>query len=123
MKIKEILNYDMDSKEADILVSDGLHDILCYSFMFENKQNFCLVVNSPSNIVMAEKNFYLIDNIQQYEYTLQGEIINIIGTNQDFNAKLIVKVFDLEIIIDEDFPGDLKISDFINFSVKSIIYK
>lgn len=100
MKIKEILNYDMDSKEADILVSDGLHDILCYSFMFENKQNFCLVANSPSNIVMAEKNFYLIDNIQQYEYTLQGEII-----------------------IDEDFPGDLKISDFINFSVKSIIYK
>ncbi len=57
MFIKQVINYEIDALEADLIVSDGKHDLMCYAQPFEDiAQSFYLSAFRPDNVFRAEKN-------------------------------------------------------------------
>lgn len=66
MYIKEILCYDVESQEADILVSDGQYDLLCYAQPFSKedsqKRPFSISAFMTGNVMRALDDEY---NVQK----------------------------------------------------------
>ena len=61
MDIKKIIDYEIDAHEADLIVSDGKHDLLCYAQPFENPEcSFRLIAFRADNIVIADNKCYFI---------------------------------------------------------------
>lgn len=118
MKIKEILNYDKEAKEADMLISDGEFEILCYAFPFENKNpnNFTLEAFMTKDIIRVEdKSCSVIKSPDgYYAYYLRGKIINI--------KQRLVAIGNIIINLDDDIPKDIKNNEFIEFFVLRIDY-
>ena len=54
MEIKRILSFDDYSKESDLLVSDGVNDIMCYAQDYEDGKDFYLIAFFASNIYKME---------------------------------------------------------------------
>ena len=117
MEIKRILSFDDYSKESDLLVSDGVNDIMCYAQDYEDGKDFYLIAFFASNIYKMESKQYKIKKESDYyAYSFSGKI------EDKLNDRLIVRVFGLLIYIYDDFPGDLLVGDFILFTVKRIDY-
>ena len=117
MDIKKIIDYEIDAHEADLIVSDGKHDLLCYAQPFENPEcSFRLIAFRADNIVIADNKCYFIRKTDEtyYSYKLCGQVID--------NNKQIVRVFDLVIEIGVGIPNDILKNDYIEFSVERIDY-
>lgn len=117
MIVKQIKSFDKYSSESDIIVSDGLFDLLCYCYP-SISYPIGTVVSSittfmAKKIMRADKKEYLILKLKDYyAYHLQGKVINL--------EKNIVCVGKLEIIVDGSIPKDIKLNEFIEFDVQRL---
>ncbi len=115
MKIVEIEWLNMESKEAEIKISDGNIKIKCYScpFIYSLNEKLkeplgCLGVE---NIVESNLHSYLIKKQSGFcEYFMRGKIISL--------KNRIVMVNGFFISLEGGyFPGDLKEGIFIEFKI------
>ncbi len=114
MIIKEIIEYDEAAQEADILVTDGQHEILCYAHPFINQDinKFMLEAFMTENVIKVEdKKDVSINKIDKgyYAYKICGRIIDI--------DKRLVSIGNIVIKIEDIIPKDIINNDFIEFSV------
>lgn len=114
MYIKKILDYDDFSDEADIIVTDGIHEIMCYCHPIVNPQ-----INQKVESICA----FLADNIMTefyeelgakktdesyYSYCLVGKVINM--------EKRLISIGELVIKVDGYFPGDINVGDVVKLT-------
>ena len=119
MCIKKIFKCYEDYPEADVLVSDGEYELLCYALFYDNQEgdtNFTLSPLRGEADIMTCDRKYKIQKLDDgyYSYKLQGKLINVedcIGTVQIGSI----------IISDVSWvPRDIKIGEFIEFTVSRL---
>ncbi len=114
MYIKEIKDYYQSGMEADVIVSDGEFEILCYVQPFSGKQNidFDLCPLDYSEIMTATKNEYSIEKLETgfYDYFLRGKLINL--------EKGLVQIGGIIIKGIRYLPKDIREGEYIEFSVE-----
>lgn len=112
MKIS-IINYDNDSKEADVMFENDNQILLTYCpFLKDNNHLKGLKIYAflPTNQMLTNENESITKKSGFYSYELIGKIIKI-----DDNI-LVLSVFGIEIFLDE-FPKDIKVGNNIKFEV------
>ena len=117
MFVKKIIDFDQSAGEADVLISDGQYEILCYAHPFENKnKRFSLISFMAKDVERIETREFKAEKSANgyYSYNMQGEIADI--------EKRIVKFGDIFIKLEDVIPKDIKTHDFIEFSVVRIDY-
>ena len=115
MFVKEIKNYDDFSNEADIIVTDGTYEVLCYCHPAEFYEKGSTVQEILSlfakDIMRISDKMYEVKKLEDdyYAYHLQGEVIKI--------DKPIIRIGGLEIVLDSPLAKDIKLGEFIEFDV------
>ena len=114
----QILNYDEDAQEADVLLLDGQFELLCYAHPYtpddSKALNKSLSAFMTENIMRALENEYRIEKLQSgyYSYHLQGKIIDL--------QRRLVMVGSIVIELDNVIPKDIREGEFIEFTVMRI---
>ena len=115
VSIKEIINYDIEAQEADVLISDGQFEILCYAqpYLPETFKapDHALSAFMTENVLRVSENEYRIKRLQNgyYSYRLQGKLIDL--------QKRLVMIGAIVIKIENVIPKDIREGDFIEFTV------
>ena len=115
MKVS-IVNYDYDSKEADIRLENDGYSLLTYCpFLSDNKlpKHISIEAFLPNNFSRTLDEENIKKNSDYYSYSLIGKVIDI------NNNKAIVSIFGIEISLD-NIPSDIKINDNLYFDVKRL---
>lgn len=116
MFIKSIIWIDEKEKEAEVVVSDGVFEILCFSHPFTMKDNE--IWDGPlnsldvENIVYSENQnqFVKKDNNSAFGYTICGKFMG----GEDNR----VLIGDINISLEDAYiPSDILKGDFIEFNV------
>ena len=112
MYIKEIRDYDEEAQEANVIVTDGAFEIMCYAQPFSGEKdiNFTLLGFGVSDIMTAPNDEYLIEKIDgYYSYFVRGRLVD---TREGIFqlGKLIIKGIDYA-------PKDIPNGAFVEFSV------
>lgn len=117
MFVKEIKDIDKNSGEADVLVSDGRYEVMCYCHPLENKKQGAKV--SEISTLFAE-DIMRIDDAEysvrkeagHYSYYLQGKVI---GTQ-----KPLISIGKIIIRLDKPMAKDIKQGEFVQFKVERL---
>lgn len=114
MYIKQVKSYDSFSGEADIIVSDGVYELLCYYHPAENIDLGAEVKEISSlfakDVTRAECKEYLIQKEEgYYSYHLQGKVI-------DTEIPMIC-IGNINIELDYPIAKDIKIGDYVELKV------
>ena len=115
MFIKKIDSFDNYSGEADLIISDGIYELLCYCSIYQNELKAMSRINEIEsflcdNILRVETKEYLIIKQKEfYSYHLQGKVLDV--------DKHIVCIGSIMIKLDTPLPGDIKNQEFIEFDV------
>lgn len=114
MFVKAIKDYDKFSDEADIIVSDGKYDLLCYCHPTEKP-----IIGEPikkitsffaKSIMRATKPEFIIEKLKDcYSYYLQGKLIDIASSK--------ICIGNLIMCLDSVVPKDVKCGEFVSFFV------
>lgn len=112
MYLKAIQDYDEFSNEADLIISDGEYDLLCYCHPTELYAIGTSIISISSfcadNIMRTKSNSFLVLKLNgYYEYHLRGEIV-------DINIP-VVQIGKLKIMLDNSLPKDIKLGEYIEF--------
>ena len=115
MIVKQIKNYDNFSYEADIIVTDGISEVLCYCHPAEMYKSGAPVKEILSlfakDVMRVSSSECLIIKLayNHYAYHLQGEVINI--------DEPVIRIGGLEIILDTHLAKDIKLGEFVELDV------
>lgn len=115
MFIKSINWIDKEIQEAEVIVSDGLIEILCFSHPFNKSVKdklsepiYCIGVE---NIVISDKqSVQAIKNNESFGYSLRGKFID------KFNKKVLLGNIEL-CMEDVHIPADIPEFSYIEFDV------
>ncbi len=118
MYIKEIEKYDENGPytDANIIVSDGEFDLLCYTcpcVYNVGDTDFTITAFECDNITISNKREYKIQKSKDsfYAYKLQGQLINI------DDDEGVVQIGSIIINAVNWIPRDIKVGEFIEFTV------
>lgn len=114
MYIFDIEELNEDDNEADIIVSDGHYQLLCYAYPVKkltiNQKVNCIFGFACSDVVKAAYDYYDVLKLPQYyAYELNAKVVS--------KKKNVVKVGDLCIHLDTVIPKDIPDNDYVSFSV------
>lgn len=114
MYIKTMSAYDKFSKEADVVVSDGKHDLLCHCDYAEEVTIGGTIKSidafMATDIMREEEVGCAVQKISDYyAYRLVGRVI-------DINSPT-VQIGKLKILLDSALPADIKVGEYIEFKV------
>lgn len=115
MFIKEVKNFN--EYEADLIISDGTYEILCYFDAFPPIKNIEKGTNVKGlstflaeDIIRADRMEYAINKKEDfYSYQLQGEVLSI--------DKPIIGIGDIKLELDAPLPGDIAVGEYVQFNV------
>jgi len=112
--VKEIRDYDKFSDEADIIISDGRHNLLCYCFptkMPKIGQTINTITSLfAKNIMRVKDNEFIIKKeTNYYAYHLQGEVVD-----REIPK---IRIGDIIICLDTPLPKDIKKGEYIELTV------
>ena len=117
MYIKEIKDIDKFSGEADVIVTDGTYELLCYYFL-GGSVDIDMPVKSISallteNIMRAEEERFSIKKMDHYySYHLCGCV-------EDIKIPKI-SIGKMSIALDRPLPKDIEIGEYIGFDVQRL---
>ncbi len=115
MHVQQIKDYDDFSNEADIIVTDGTFELLCYCYPAEIYKVGTQVQEISSlfakDIMRVSNSDYLVIKLinDHYAYHLQGEVVE--------TTKPIIRIGGLKIILDTPFAKDIKSGEFVELDV------
>ncbi|TQR39814.1 hypothetical protein C7Y47_01960 [Lysinibacillus sphaericus] len=113
MKIKKINWISQEALEAEVVVTDGELEIMCFAqplnYLEESELIEPIYCLNVSNLVKAEKSEYSIEKLDDYfAYRLIGKLID-----KQYEK---VKLGELLLELDNNLlPGDINEGDFISF--------
>ncbi|MDE7182312.1 MAG: hypothetical protein K2O41_04675 [Clostridia bacterium] len=115
MYVKKVLNYDESSTEAEVIVSDGEFEILCYAWGFNPN---CTVGFSLSAFLVTDveksdgRKCYAVPNSRSYfACDICGRLIE--------GGKISVGSILIDVDI-KDIPKDIKLNDYVKLSCTRI---
>ena len=119
MYIKEIISYDEEAREADLIISDGKYEIMSYAQPFLKEytnDKFILIAFDSDDIMTIDKEEYAIEKTSQgyFSYNFKGKLLD--------SKKGIVAINN---IIIEDvgwIPKDIQDGQFIEFKCLRVDY-
>jgi hypothetical protein len=115
MFIKRIYSFDEDSGEADLIVSDGTYDVLCFCSLFQNELHIMPEIKEVETFMCDDimrvdiEEYMILKKTDYYSYHLQGKVLDV--------DKHIVSVGNIIIKLDKPIPKDIKNYEFIEFDV------
>lgn len=117
MQISSIKHWDDQDKEADILVTDGEHQLLCYAqpHSLEEVQTEVetLYAFGCENIVKSENcTVNIVKQTDYYAYELSAEVLS--------KVEQTVKLGQLVLHLDAAIPGDIQNGDYVSFRLQRI---
>lgn len=119
MYIKRIVDYDEFSDEADVVVTDGKYEIMCYCYTFSSEPKVGQTINELSVLsydnvmaVKSKKNEIVKTSVGYYTYHLSGKVIR--------TAPLMVSIGDLILEVGNYIPKDIRPNQYIEFDVSRI---
>lgn len=118
MFVKDILNYSKDDKEADIVVSDGIYDVICYDYpirnnLLLNKKISTIHAYLASNIIKSDEEGFSIKKLSSYySYVFVARVVSV--------EHRLVQIGMLMIYLDESIPLDIRNGDYISFKVSRL---
>lgn len=117
IKIKKIKYISIEAKEAEILISDGKYELICFSQPYdEDIDKKIEVLNCYNNqfVMRADTMECLIEKlIEPFAYRIIGKVIN--------SNKNIVKIGEILLQLEEyAIPKDIKENEYISFYVQRI---
>lgn len=113
LKIKKINWISQEALEAEVVVTDGELEIMCFAqplnYLEESELIEPIYCLNVSNLVKAEKSEYSIEKLDDYfAYRLIGKLID-----KQYEK---VKLGELLLELDNNLlPGDINEGDFISF--------
>ena len=113
MKIKKINWISQEALEAEVVVTDGELEIMCFAqplnYLEENELIEPIYCFNVSNLVKTEKSEYSIEKLDDnFAYRLIGKLID----KHDEKVKLGELLLELD---NNLLPGDINEGDFISF--------
>lgn len=117
MYISDIKHWDKRDKEADVIVTDGQYQLLCYANPVQSiqcrEQVAGLFSFGCENIVKSEHcAVNIVKQTDYYAYELSAEVLSKVeGT---------VKMGQLVLQLDAPVPGDVQTGDYVTFKVQRI---
>ncbi len=116
----EILNYDIDAHEAEIIVSDGRFSLLSCSYDCDDE--FFIARLNDNAVIKAtfSRDIYMVDDIDcsAIKDTNSYFGYNLVGIKCEGDALLFGT---LRIVSDEPFPKDIKNGEFVHLYSEKII--
>ena len=114
MLVKKIIQFDKQDKEADLLISDGRYNVICYAYPITsvclNQEITELYGFDCSNILKISRELYDIKKqTSYYAYTFNACVISVMEG--------IVQIGEIRIRLDAEIPKDIFNGDYISFSV------
>ena len=114
MFIKDILYFNKEDSEAEIIVSDGHYMVNCYIYPIKHVAIGCKIGNIDgfgcAGIVIANEKKYEVKKLSQYfAYQLTAKFVD--------NKNRVVRIGGLFINLDTEIPKDITNGDYIAFSV------
>ena len=113
MKVKEVVAFDEASGEADLLLSDGERELLCFCPLCSVKSpRDADSINAfeADGIMIADEPGFSIEKTDagRYAYRLQGRVAA--------TEPPAVAIGGLRVTLDQPLPGDIKQGDFVVFT-------
>ena len=109
MFIKKINDSDGDGFCYDVTVSDGNHEILCFSDKkLNNGSEFTLYSLEPTDIKKSMQKTYILEHLGKYF------VYHIVGKILDLNSGL-MRVYGIEFEFGGLLPPDVREGDYIDF--------
>lgn len=114
MKVKKIDWLSLEASEAEVIVTDGEFDLVCFShpFNYQLGSNLKEPIYSfdTNNIVKSDRQIYTLEKLDDnFSYQITGKLVD-----KQRGRIMLGKLF---IELDEDIiPGDIEKNDFISFS-------
>ncbi len=117
MYIKKIVKYYEDELEADVIVTDGSYELLCYALSCENQvgdTDFSLSPFGCSDVITSDEKKYKITKLKDgyFSYKLQGKLIDI---NERYEG--IMQIGSIVICEISGIPKDINVGEYIEFTV------
>lgn len=115
MKIKKVISIDIDSKEVDILITDGIYELIAYGHPIENIENQDISMLSGfmcENIILTDEDISINKLEDYYSYEFIAKVIS--------KEECIVAIGGILIKLDTPIPNDIEINMRIMFSVKRV---
>lgn len=114
MYIQDVLHFNQSGKEAELIVSDGVYEVLCYAYPIDAVKTGMTISGlsgfSCTNVVRADEQRYAVSKLPSYfAYNLTGKLIS--------KQKRIVQVNNLKISLDAHIPNDLSDGEYVSFDV------
>ncbi|AKQ72683.1 MULTISPECIES: hypothetical protein [Bacillus] len=117
MKIKKIDWLSKEALEAEVVVTDGESEIICFAHPLNYKIDsnlegpiYCFDV---AELVKVDKKSFIIEKLDgHFEYRFTGQLID--------KQLETVKVGQFLLELDTDWPGDIKDGDFVSFISKRL---
>ncbi len=117
MKIKNIKWICIDSAEADVVITDGEYDIICFSHpcnysvgMIVNEE---LSTLNAKNVMRHDRKEYIVNqSLNGNSNYFVGQLIN--------KSDKIVSIGDFQIEIDSYIPNDINDGEYIQFSCSRV---
>ena len=116
MWIKQIIKYYEGDVEADVIVTDGRFELMCYALYCENNVgdvDFTLTPFDCGDVMTSEVNEYRIQKLESgyYDYKLQGKLI---AVEKDVGT---VQIGGIIISGVRCIPKDICVGEYVEFTV------
>ncbi len=117
MQMSSIKHWSNQDKEADILVTDGEYQLLCYAQPFSWKECqtevAALYAFGCENIVKSEScAVNIVKQTNYYAYELSAKVLS--------KVERTVKLGQLVLHLDAAIPGDIQNGDYVTFRLQRI---
>ncbi len=114
MYIQDVLRFDKSGKEAELIVSDGSYEVLCYAYPIVAVKTGMTISGlsgfSCTNVVRAVEQRCAVSKLPPYfAYNITGKLIS--------KQKGIVQVGSLKISLDAYIPNDLSEGEYVSLDV------
>lgn len=114
MYVQDVLRFDKSEKEAELIVSDGTYEVLCYAHPIDAVKTGMTVSGlsgfSCTNVVRAAEQRCAVSKLPSYfAYSITGKLIS--------KQEGIVQINNLKINVDAHIPNDLSNGEYISFDV------
>ncbi|MBF0786848.1 MULTISPECIES: hypothetical protein [unclassified Streptococcus] len=110
-RIKEIIWISKEIGEADVIVTDGNYEIMCFSHPFYQEKgeeiNGILSVFEHSNLMRSQKTEYVVNHMGNGKYFFVARLID--------GIKGIVQIGKIQIHDIEGIPEEIKRGEYIQF--------